>query len=198
VTSRKAIVILSLIIVVLAGLLAALIKFRPLLDRISATSSNSIVKEILPVSEYTCLLYRYTTVVMHEESKKFNEWELPFTKKKYIYTYDGMMKLGINGKNISIKQFGQRIQLHMPPVQVVSHIIDERSIKVYDQTRNAFNQIEIDEAFKINAEQKAHMEAKAQSEGVFEEAQRAAEQQFGDLLKNLPGVKNEFIIEFVW
>jgi hypothetical protein len=42
------------------------------------------------------------------------------------------------------------------------------------------------------------MEEKAQSEGVFEEARHAAEQQFGDLLKNLPGVKNEFIIEFIW
>jgi hypothetical protein len=192
-------IILILLIIIVSGALGFIITKKPLiLQEVLQTSAHTNVKEVLPVSEYTSLVYRYTTVVTHKNSQKFNDIVIPFTEKKYIYTFDAIMKLGIDGNKINVETKGNKINITLPPIEVLSHVIDENSVEVYDQTYNIFNQVDIGETFKINAERKREMENKAKENGIFDEAEDSIEQQITSIFKSLPDIKDKYEIEFIW
>ena len=78
----------------------------------------STVKSILPAAEFISIHYYYTDVVSHSDSKKIFKLEkLPFTTKKIIYTIDGVIKLGINCKDIKISSSEDSIKLNMPKIK---------------------------------------------------------------------------------
>ncbi|MDR2210026.1 MAG: DUF4230 domain-containing protein [Spirochaetaceae bacterium] len=90
------------------------------------------------------------------------------------------------------------IRITLPPVQILSHEIDDRSIEVFEQSQTIFNEIKIQDAFKVTAEQKREMEEKVMASEVVEESRNSAEQQFGALLRNLPGIRGSYDIVFMW
>jgi hypothetical protein len=189
-------------------------------------SAHTVVKEVLPIGEYASLAYHYTSVVKDINSLDIRGWTIPFTTRKYIFTYDGIMKLGIDGSKIRVEdpvpgtaqpqgaapvqgaaqpqgttqvQGGLPvIRITLPPVQILSHEIDDRSIEVFEQSQTIFNEIKIQDAFKVTAEQKREMEEKVMASEVVEESRNSAEQQFGALLRNLPGIRGSYDIVFMW
>jgi len=192
------IAVLSALVIILAAISVFLFTHKPIIAGVISTSAHSVIKESLPVSEYASLTYRYTSVITHSDSREVVGVKIPLTEKKYIYTYDGIIKLGIDGKAISVKQDGDTIYIMLPPIKVLSHTVDENSIEVYDQTQNIFNQIQVGEAFKINAEQKKIMEEKIKKNGAYDDAKAAAEQQLKTFIEALPGIKNAYKIVIEW
>ena len=192
------IIILSALVLVLMIVCIWLFNHKPIIAGVISTSAHSVIKESMPVSEYSSLTYRYTSVVTHSDKRELVGLKIPLTEKKYIYTYDGIVKLGINGKKISVRQDGDTIYIKLPPIEILSHSIDENSIEVYDQSHNIFNQVEVGEAFKINAEQKKIMEEKMKKNGAFEDAKSAAEQHLKSFAESLPGVKGAYTIIIEW
>ena len=65
-------------------------------------SAHTVVKEVLPIGEYASLAYHYTSVVKDVNTRDIRGWNIPFTTKKYLFTYDGIMKLGIDGSKIVV------------------------------------------------------------------------------------------------
>jgi hypothetical protein len=204
----------------------------------SVVSVHTVVKEVLPVGEFASLAYHYTSVVKNVNSKDINGWNIPFTTRKYIFTYDGTMKLGIDcGKiqveaNPPVEEIAAESQtaednvpagtgaegnapaetleivegpkpgeiwVSLPPIKILSHEVFEDTIEVYDQSQTIFNEIKIEEAFRVTGERKREMEVKVQTTGTaIEEARASLELQFGKLLQELPGIKDIYTIVFVW
>jgi hypothetical protein len=182
----------------------------------SDISAHTVVKEVLPIGEYACLAYHYTSVVKDVNTKDIRGWNIPFTTRKYIFTYDGIMKLGIDGNKIRVEEEPSRaavpkgpetapggpdlpvIRIFLPPVQILSHEISEGSIEVFEQSQTIFNEIKIEDAFRVTADRKRELEAKVMASDVPNEARDSVEQQFGTLLKNLPGIRGAYAIEFTW
>ena len=161
-------------------------------------STHTVVKEVLPIGEYASLVYRYTSVVKTISAKDLGGWEIPFTTKKYIFTYDGVIKLGIDGTQIQVeKETGSSIRILLPPIKILSHQILDNSIEVFEQSQSIFNEIKIAETFTITAGRKNEMEKKVLNSSVVKEAQTSMEQQLGALLKGLPGIQNYELV-FVW
>jgi hypothetical protein len=157
------------------------------------------IKEILPVSEYACLVYRYSAVNKHSDSLPFIKWNMPFTEKKLIFSIDGTIKLGIDGKHIRIEPLAKKIVVHLPPIKILSHEIYPETVMIYDEKNNIFNHFTAKEHFRIELNHKNTIEEKLLSyEDIFIQAQEAAQTQFGSLLRNLPGVKDIYRIEFEW
>jgi hypothetical protein len=176
-------------------------------------SAHTVVKEALPVGEYASLAYHYTSVIKDINSKDLNGWTIPFTTRKYLFTYDGIMKLGIDGTRIRVEEVSgsvndaegnpgvahrPMIRIVLPPVQILSHEIDDDSIEVFEQSQTIFNEIKIEEAFKVTADRKQEMEDKVLGSTAVDDARASLEQQFGALFRGLPGIRGSYDLAFVW
>ncbi len=165
-------------------------------DRKPLITSNLIANEIAGISEYASLEYRYTNVGKFEDRVDFYGWKVPWTTKSFIITYDGAMKLGIKGSDITVKVDGDTILIALPPVQILSHEIHEDTLEVLDQTKNIFNQIQIQDYTGFAADQKAELEQKALEQGLFTEAARRAEGQLGAFLRGVLGEESGYQVVF--
>ena len=169
-------------------------------------SSSSIIKDILPISEYSSLTYHYTTVADFEDEAYRQilgrTLKIPGTTKtrKLLYSFDGTIKLGINASKIEIEQVGSKIILTMPPIEILSHEIDENSLKVHlDETKGLFAQgLSFDEKFKLIENKRKEIEQKVLTQDIAQEARLSAESQFSAFLQNLPSIKDRYSIEFIW
>ncbi|MDR2767649.1 MAG: DUF4230 domain-containing protein [Treponema sp.] len=181
----------------------------PALETTSDISAHTVVKEALPIGEYASLAYRYTSVVKDVSAKDLNGWTIPFTTRKYIFTYDGIMKLGIDASQILVeetpptgagdtKSGPPEIRVILPSVKILSHEIIDDSIEVFDQSQTIFNQIKVDEAFRVTADRKREMEEKALASDAVDDAKASLAQQLGGLLGGLPGVKDKYSVTLLW
>jgi len=162
-------------------------------------STHTVVKEVLPIGEYASLAYRYTSVVKNISAKDFSGWGIPFTTKKYIFTYDGVIRLGVDGTQIQVDEEAKSvIRITLPPIKILSHEIVDNSVEVFEQSQTIFNEIKIAETFKVTADRKQEMEEKVMGSSVVKEAQISMEQQLGALLKGLPDIQGRHEIVFVW
>jgi hypothetical protein len=172
----------------------------------SQVSAHTIVKEVLPIGEYASLAYHYTSVVKDINTKDIKGWNIPFTTRKYIFTYDGVMKLGIDASTITVMEPGEAsageglpvLRIVFPPIQILSHEIIEDSIEVFEQSQTIFNEIKLQDAFRVTADRKLEIEKKALEGGLAGEARASLEQQFGALLRGLPGIRDGYAVEFAW
>ncbi|MDR0599239.1 MAG: DUF4230 domain-containing protein [Treponema sp.] len=229
------IVIISILLMAVGSLLknrGPLAAFPEIVSEKSDISAHTVIKEVLPIGEYATLAYHYTSVVKDVNTKDIRGWNIPFTTRKYIFTYDGAIKLGIDGSRIQVEGAGAGeppeaggekapgaaspgsaggehpgaespagrpvIRVIFPPIIILSHEIYEDSIEVFEQSQTIFNEIKLEEAFKVTADRKRELEEKVMAGGAVKEAQASAEQQFGLLLGNLPGIRGIYDIAFVW
>lgn len=149
---------------------------------IPTITSDLIANEIKSISEYAFLEYRYTNVGKFENRVDFYGWKVPFTTKSFIITYDGSMKLGILGKDIDIQLKENEIHIKLPNPQILSHEIYEDTLEILDQSKNIFNQIQIEDYTTFASEQKKEMEEKANSSGLFLETSENAKIQIEKLV----------------
>ncbi|NLW70635.1 MAG: DUF4230 domain-containing protein, partial [Eubacteriaceae bacterium] len=91
----------------------------------------------------------------------------------------------LNSVEFSVDE--NQIIVKLPEAYIISHEIDERSLKVYDSTKNIFNPITVEDVNDFEAEQKAVNEQKALDKGLLEEARKNAVVAMTQLLKKLEG-----------
>jgi len=165
----------------------------------AAIRISANVKEILPASEYTSLVYHYTSIITHSEATKLFSIEIPLTGKKALYTIDGTIKMGFNAADIRTEVSYNNIILHMPKIKILSHEIYPETFSLYDEKTSLFNRYSLKDANAIQLTNKNEMELKVrQNRGLYVQAKKFAEQQFGTLLENLPGIKGKYTIVFEW
>ena len=206
-----------ILFIVIAGL-AAIIGFLlggkkfslnllPAIEEKSEISAHTTVMEVLPIGEYASLVYHYTSVVKDVNAKDIKGWTIPFTTRKYIFTFDGKIKLGIDGNQIHAEEVLQDsgeafdqplIRIYLPPVKILSHEVIDDSIEIFEQSQTIFNEIKIADAFNVTADRKRELEEKVMASSVVKEAEISAEQHLGTLIKSLPGIKEKYELEFVW
>ena len=163
----------------------------PLVTEKVERSTQTVIREVLPIGEYASLAYHYTSVVKDINARDFNGWTIPFTTRKYIFTYDGIIKLGIDGTQIQVEEPEEAesagetaagsaantaaaglpvIRIILPPIKILSHEIIDGSIEVFEQSQTIFNEINIAETFNVTAERKQDLERKVMSGAAVKEA----------------------------
>lgn len=168
------------------------------INHVPTITSELIANELIHISEYASLEYRYTNVGKFEDRLDFNGWNIPFTTKSFIITYEGSMKLGIKGSDVKVELVNDEIRMKLPSIEILSHEIYENTIEVFDQTKNIFNQIQVKDYTSFAAEQKTNMEQKAEEDGLFTEASTRTKQQLEAFLTTmLANQKKEYKIIFI-
>ncbi|WP_295582079.1 DUF4230 domain-containing protein [uncultured Oscillibacter sp.] len=137
------------------------------------------------ISELAAVTYSYTNMAQFENSNDFYGMTLPFTTKRFILTYDGTIKAGIDLNRVEIVVEGNRVQVRLPEARILSHEIAEDSVEIFDEKTSIFNPFTVEDFTSFQAAQKQVMEEKALARGLLEQAGEKAEGSVRLLLEEL-------------
>lgn len=158
-------------------------------------TSTTIVQELKEVSDLTVLEYNFTKVGKFQNSLQLNGWDIPLTTKSFLLTYQGQLKAGIDMSKIDAQVEDKNIIITLPDVAILSNIIDENSIEVYDESTNIFNPIRIGDYAAFATQQKDKAEEEAIENGLLSQAATKAEDAIRRFLTMIPQNKEEYTID---
>ena len=160
---------------------------------------RSTVKDVLPTAEYASLVYHYSSVITHNNAKTLFDHTIPLTEKKLIYTIDGTIKLGFDGKDITVDNTYNQIIIRMPQIKILSHEIYPETFSLYDEKAGLFNRYSVKDFNSIQMTHKSEQEEKVnENAGLFTQARQSAEHQFRLFLESLPAMQDDQTIIFEW
>lgn len=137
-------------------------------------------------NELATATYIYTDAEAFEDGKAvFGLFDIPFlTGKDFILTYEGIIKAGVNLDDALIEQGGDdSILVTLPKPYIISHEIDESSVKVLREHETVFSSIKIDDIQNFRETQKESMEQRAQEVGLMDTAAQNAQDSIRSMLE---------------
>lgn len=145
-------------------------------------TSTLIFNKLISVRELTSLKYYYTNMGQFENQNTFYGYKVPFTSKKFIVSYDGVIHAGVDLEKMEVKVKDKSIEIKIPPAKILSHEIYEDSLKVFDERESIFNRIDIEDYNNFSKDQKKEVEDKAIKSGLLKEADEEARKAIEDSL----------------
>ena len=192
--TKKTITSILFLMLIIALIFFAGMKFA---DRNSEPeiSSTALAQQLQEVNELAVLDYNYTKVGKFENSLKLNGWSIPLTKKSFLLTYAGRIQAGVDMSAMEVNMKGKKILVSLPEVRILNNVLDEKSIEVYDETKNIFNPISINDYKTFVAKQKERVEDEAIENGLLSEAATKAQSTIRKFLQMIPEIKDDYTIE---
>ena len=165
-----------IVVIVLCGLLigAGYLAGRSSGGERQELSAVVVQNRITEIAELATVTYSYTELGQYESSKEFYGAKVPFTTNKFILTYDGVIKAGVDMSKAQVESEGDTITVRLPEAQVLSHEIDEKSVKVFNEKTSIFNPFTVEDYTAFYADQKKSVEEKAIAKGLLKEAKTQA------------------------
>lgn len=192
--TKKAIGGLIAIFIVCALIFFAGTRFASNSDEPEITSTE-ITQQLQDIEELATLSYNYTKVGEFSNSLQFNGWDIPLTQKSFLITYDGQLKAGIKMDKIKVDVSNDNITVSIPDIEILSNEIDESSIEVYDESRNIFNPISVNDYATFATSQKEAVEAEAIENGLLSQAATKTQDTIKKYLNAIPGIEGNYQID---
>lgn len=148
-------------------------------------SAIVLQNQISSMSELAVVTYTYTELGQYESSKEFYGVKMPFTTNRFLLTFDGVIKAGIDMTEVKVDVDSdtKTVTVKLPGAEILSHEIDEDSVKIYDEKTSIFNPFTVQDYTSFYADQKKTVEEKAREKGLLTEAQTQAEHAVRQLLE---------------
>lgn len=117
-----------------------------------------------------------TNVGVMDKSRDLFGISIPFTQSKYIYSYDYIIKAGLNFEDLNYKvnEISKTITVELPEIKVLSNEVDIDSLKVYHEDESIFTQIKLDDNNSQMKEMREEAEEHAIENGLLEAAEENA------------------------
>lgn len=160
--------------------------------RLNAVVLQNSIQEI---SELATVEYNYTTMARYENHKEFYGYTIPFTTSRFIVSYDGVIKAGIDFSQAAVQIEGDTITVTLPAAGILSHEIDYDSLELMEDGYSIFNPITITDYSAFYADQSAAMEEKALQKGLLDTAEANAEQTVASLIATL--TDHRYTVKFI-
>lgn len=140
------------------------------------TELDAVVLEnrLSEISEFSSVSWVYTNMAQFESSNEFYGMVLPFTTKKFILTYDGQIKAGMDLQKADVSVSGKTVTIQLPESEILSHEINEDSVEVFNETTSIFNPFTVEDFAAFQSDQKKAMEEKAVKNGLLSKADSQA------------------------
>lgn len=105
---------------------------------------SNVQKVLKPASDLVTTRYCYTDADTYENTKELFGKKIPFTTDKTVFTYDGIISVGIDLSQVSydIDNDEKSIAIKLPEIGIISNEIDASSFKfpyIEDSVFNATN-----------------------------------------------------------
>lgn len=184
---------------IVAGLIiAAFLYAKSIFDveeetKISSETVESAIKE---AKELTTLKYHYKNIASFENSQQFQGMTIPFTKKSFLYTYEGEIHAGVDLEQakVNINEEAKTINVTLPETKILSHDIDENSVMVYDEKNSIFNPLEMKDYSNFRKEEEAKVEKEAIDKGLLDEAKEQTLKAVKDILLLNPIIEEDYTV----
>lgn len=184
---------------IVAGLIiAAFLYAKSIFDveeetKISSETVESALKE---AKELTTLKYHYKNIASFENSQQFQGMTIPFTKKSFLYTYEGEIHAGVDLEQakVNINEEAKTINVTLPETKILSHDIDEDSVMIYDEKNSIFNPLEMKDYSNFRKEEEAKVEKEAIDKGLLDEAKEQTLKAVKDILLLNPIIKEDYTV----
>lgn len=163
--------------------------------------SSDIVKEqLLSVKELTTLKYRYTNVGSFENQSEFYGMKIPFTTKKFIISYDGVVSAGVDldETKVDIDDKNNIINIRLAKAKIISHEIDEDSLTIFDEKNSIFNQLKLEDFSDFRKNEMKKVEENLTKKGFLEEANKKSKDAIVEILNINPVIKADYTIKLNW
>lgn len=188
------------LVAVIVAFLLAIFSAGALWNHLRAGSRTKITNELLSqqlvsISELATIEYHYTNMGRFENQTDFYGWKVPLTRKSFIVSYDGIIKAGINAADIQTDVTRKKIRIILPEAKILSHEMKDDSIEILDETKNIFNQLEIQDYTGFAADQKEGIEKRAIENGFLQEASTRAADAVKGFVAKMPGVEDKYEVE---
>ena len=153
----------------------------------STTITGEIIRSGLnDIGELATEEYYFTQVETYDSTKSaqlFNiTFDLPLTRTKFIYSYDGVIKAGVDFTKIEVEKDDLKrvITVTLPKSYILSTEIDFDSFELYDEQQSIFNPVSVKDVNDTNRAMVQTAEKDALAKGLLERADKNAE----TLIKN--------------
>lgn len=147
--------------------------------------STIILNKIVYIQELALVKYNYSGVIAFKDFKKILNINVPLTEKYFLLKYNGFINAGVDFSRIKVDVSGEHVRVSMPKAKILNTTIDENSVKIYDESENAFNPIKISDYNSSLVEEKGKMTQDAISQGILKEANEKAKLAITSLLNSL-------------
>ncbi|MCI8608935.1 MAG: DUF4230 domain-containing protein [Firmicutes bacterium] len=137
-------------------------------------SAVVLQNQVTTMSELATITYTYTEMGQYESRKDFYGVTIPFTTNGFILTYDGIIKAGVDLGKTEVSVAGKTVKVTLPSPEILSHEIDEDSVKIFDEKTSIFNPFTVTDYTEFYADQKKEVEKKALAKGLLTEAKKQA------------------------
>lgn len=158
-------------------------------------TSTALTQQLQEVNDLAVLEYNYTKVGKFENSLTLNGWNIPLTKKSFLLTYAGKLTAGVSMEDVQVNVNNSTITVTLPEVTILTNTIDENSIEVYDETKNIFNPISIEDYTAFATQQKTAVEEEAIENGLLSEAATKTQSAIQKFLNMIPDVQENYEIK---
>lgn len=152
----------------------------------NTTIDISVIEEkVNEISELATIEYHYTTLAKYEDYKDFYGWKIPLTTTKFLITYDGIIKAGIDLSKVKVSLVGKTVVIEIPKATVLSHEVKFDTMQIMYESYSIFNQMKITNYNDFMLNEAKTMVTKAANDGLFQKAQQNAIRTIQDLIESL-------------
>jgi hypothetical protein len=171
---KKFVTILA-IIVVLFLLGAIALAYNNQEPEIVTTDIQGTINDIgeLSTAEYGYIIAQ----TAEKPSKKVVGFEVPFTDSKVMYSYEGLIKAGINfvETEVTVNESNKTIFVDLPDAKILSSEVDFDSLIVFDEKYSPFNTFKFEDMNLSLSDLQKTAEESALSNGLLNRANENAQ-----------------------
>ena len=190
------IISVSLFLVLLIAIVWIAARKPLVIKQLIETNISTVVKEILPASEYVCMVYNYQSI--SQRSYNPGNW---LNAHNLLIVLDGTIKLGFDCEKIIVKERGSQLIINMPAVEILAHEQYPERAKSYDLAGGGLfpRSIKPQEILDLLGDSKLDKENQVkENEDLMKQARDSAEALFKPLLEFNPSIKGNYNIVFNW
>lgn len=190
------IIVIILFLALFGGVVWMAAKKPFVIKQLIETDIGAVVKEVLPVSEYVCLVYNYQSI--NQRTYDVGNW---LSSKKLLIVLDGTIKLGFDCRDIEVTETETRLILSMPPIKMLAHEQYPEKARSYDLVGGGVlpRQPTPSEILKLLGDSKREQERRVEENGeLMRQARESAEALFKPLLELNPSLRGRYSVVFNW
>lgn len=139
-------------------------------------SVSGVLEQVKDISELNTVEMYFNEIIDFKNAKLFNNFQIPFTEKSFIFTVKSKVKAGVDLSSIDegdIAISGKSLLIKLPNPKITSKEI--LSYKVYDEKNGLFNEVTTEDTLKALELFEKDMEEQALGSGIIEKSKENTE-----------------------
>ena len=192
--ASKNLLLVSLVVILICITIIAAMLIQ---TRKNQVESRNIAFGLKDMGELVTQAGYFTNVQSSTSTRQLFGMDIPFTTSKYIYSYDGVVKAGLDfaGIEVQVDDANRIVTVLLPEIEVLDVNIDNDSLKIYDESQSIFTPLHISDVNEAQIELKEQVRQTAIDNGILEEAEKNARTIISGFLSGTMDLKN-YTIQF--